>query len=679
MNAARSRSARAAVALLAVLGTAAFGASLGPAYHRIEGFDPDILWRADAVPAGLADLGVPAGSAAAVWVGVLVLVAGAFVGAGVLVVARRPEDPVAVLFAAVLIAFGVNWPNTLPVPGWPAPLAGAVAGLGLIGLVGFLGLLFLFPDGRFTPRWTRWVFLPVAAYVVVGEVTGTGGVPDLVVVLAWVGVGSWSQVRRYRRVSTPVQRQQVKWIAAALVAAAAGLTLVAFAQLVPAFSGSPVGAVAYNGLQLLVFGGVFGLVPLAIGRAVLRYRLWDIDPILNRAFVLGGLTLALSAVYAAVVATVSRAVDGVPVASFAAAGVVAVLFEPVRRRLQRWANRLTYGDRDDPYTAVTALVRRLQDTVAAHAVLPTLVRSVREAVRSPYAAVTGPDGAVLASDGDPGAEPPVRRDLTLRGEPVGTLLLAPRGPGEQFDARDDRLIDDLARQAATTIDAVRLAGEVQASRERLVIAREEERRRLRRDLHDGLGPTLASQAMRVEAARELVRSRPDAAVDLLGEVLTSCTDAVAEVRRVSRGLRPPALDEVGLVEAVRQAAAGLGTGPAGFAEVRVDAGPLPPLPAAVEVAAYAIVREALTNAARHAAAASVAVRLAVSASALVVEIRDDGRGVSAHVRPGVGFRSMRERAAELGGACTVTAAPGGGTLVSAALPVSADVGPEGSS
>ncbi|MFI5913321.1 sensor histidine kinase [Dactylosporangium sp. NPDC051541] len=662
------RLARAAVAVLAVLGTAAFAASIGPAYRRIRAFDPGFVWRADAVPAGLAELGIPVAVAASVRVVVLVLVAAAFVGAGVLVVVRRPEEPVAVLFAAVLIAFGVHWPNTLPVPGWPAPLTAAAQGVGLAGLLGFLGLLFLFPDGRFTPGWTRWALLAVAAYVGVGELTATAGVLDLVAVLVWVGAGSWSQVRRYRTVSTPVQRQQVKWVAAALVVAAGGLTVVAFVR--PLFTGSPAAAVAYNGLQLLVFGGVFGLVPLAIGRAVLRYRLWDIDPILNRAFVLGGLTIALSAVYAAVVVGVSRAAgrafEGVPVASFAAAGVVAVLFEPVRRRLQRWANRLTYGERDDPYTAVTALARRLQDTAAAQAVLPTLVRSVREAVRSPYAAVAGPDGSVLAADGDAGDGPPARRDLTQRGEPVGTLLVAPRGPGERFDARDDRLLDDLARQAATAMHAVRLAGEVQASRERLVLAHEEERRRLRRDLHDGLGPTLAAQAMRVEAARDLVRRRPDAAVALLDEVLISCTDAVAEVRRVSRGLRPPALDELGLCEAVRQAAAVLG------AEVVADPGALPPLPAAVEVAAYAIVREALTNAARHAAAASVVVRLTVSASALRVEVRDDGRGLRAGERPGVGLRSMIERAAELGGRCTVTAGAGGGTRVSATLPLAAE-------
>lgn len=657
---------KAGIVGLALLGGIAFAASLGPAYRRVVAFDPDLLWHADAVPAGLAALGIPVGAAAAAWVGVRALVAAAFVGAGVLVVLRRPEDPVAARFAAVLVVFGVYWPNTLPAPGWPALAAGAVAGFGLVGLVGFLGLLFLFPDGRFTPGWTRWVFAAIALYVVVAEVTATAGALDLVAVAAWVGVGSWSQARRYRRVSTPAQRQQVKWVAAALVAAAAALALVALTP--PLFDGSPAGAVAYNGLQLLALGGVFCLVPLAIGRAVLRYRLWDIDPILNRAFVLGGLTLALSAVYAGVVAGVSQAVDGVPVASFAAAGAVAVLFEPVRRRLQRWANRLTYGERDDPHTAVTALARRLQETTAPHAVLPTLARAVREAVRSPYAAVAGPDGAILVADGDARATPTARRPLTWRGEPVGTLLLAPRGPGEQFDARDDRLIDDLARQAATAVHAVRLHAEVQASRERLVLAREEERRRLRRDLHDGLGPTLAAQAMRVEAARDLVRTRPDAAAELLDEVLTSCTEAVAEVRRVSRGLRPPALDEVGLAEAVEQAVSGLADG----ARVRIDTGPLPPLPAAVEVAAYAIVREALTNVARHAAATSVAVRLAAAGSALHVEIRDDGRGLPAAPRAGVGTRSMRERAAELGGRCTVTAAPGGGTLVSAHLPFAAD-------
>ncbi|GAA0221347.1 GAF domain-containing sensor histidine kinase [Cryptosporangium japonicum] len=665
---------RIVVAALAVIGAAGFVAGVGPAFRRLADLDPALVARPEAVRAGLDELGVSRTVFAGVTVTVLVLVAAAFFGVGVLVLARRPHDRAAVLTAGVLVVFGVVWPDTVPVPGWPAAVTVTFVVIQHLGFVGFLGLPYCFPDGRFVPRWTGPVFAVVAVYVVGADTLLAAGVRlpgvlDLVVVVGWFGVGAWSQLRRYRRVSTPVQRQQTKWVAAAMVTAAVGFTLVAFANTyVPR---SPVGAVVLAGFELAVFGGVFALVPAAIARAVLRYRLWDIDPILNRALVLGGLTLALGTVYAVVVTVVSRAVavDAPPLASFAAAGAVAVLVEPLRRPLQRLANRLTYGDRDEPHAAVRALTRRLQDT---DAVLPTLVRSIREAVRTRYAAVEDAGGGLLAASGDRPDEPLRRRPLHQHGEVLGALVLAARGPGEEFDSRDERLVDDLARQAATALlavrlqtRAVRLADELQASRERLVTAREEERRQLRRELHDGLGPTLAAQAMRIEAARNLVGARPEAATALLDEVLADCAEAVAEVRRVSRALRPPALDELGLAEAIRQAAAR----PDDRLLVSVDIDPLPPLPAAVEVAAYAIAREALTNVGRHAAARSATIRAAVTGAVLRLEVIDDGRGRPDVVVPGVGTETMRERARELGGECLITDGPGGGTVVTATIPL----------
>jgi signal transduction histidine kinase len=496
---------------------------------------------------------------------------------------------------------------------------------------------------------------------------------DVVLVIAWVGAGVWAQVYRYRRVSTAAQRLQTKWVAAALVTALIGFVVTSGLGALPV-SARPGAAVVFAGMQLLVDGGFFCLVPLAIARAVLRHRLWDIDPILNRAVVFGGLTVVLTGVYALVVGWLGRAaaLEGLSWASFAAAVVVAVLFEPARRRLQRWANRLTYGQRDDPYAAVTELAQRLENTIALDAVLPTLVASVRTAVRSPFAAVAGADGTTLAASGRTASEV-TRVPLVQHGEHIGTLLVAPRALGETFDTRDDRLLTDLARQAGAALHAVqlhrrtiRLATDLQASRERLVTAREEERRRVRRDLHDGIGPTLAAQAMQIEAAHDLLRTRPTDAEALLKEALARATDAVTEVRRIAHGLRPPALDDLGLVGAVRQAAGQLSN----QACIQINADPLPPLPAAVEAAAYAIVREALTNVVRHAHSNTAAVELAIEAHALRVRVRDHGRGPDPRPVTGVGTVSMRERAEELGGTCTVTAAPGGGTLVAAALPLS---------
>jgi signal transduction histidine kinase len=672
--------ARMAGAGLAVFGTVAFVASLPAAYHRIATLDPFLVEHPQQVRAGLAAWGISVTAYALGWLTVLSLVAAVFVGVGVLILLRRPDDRAALLFAGVLIAFGVIWPNTLPVPGWPAPLAAATGLLVDVGFVGFFGLLFYFPDGRFVPSWTRWAFVALGAHVIVSESLLRFGIRlpdalDTAAVLAWLGTGVWAQVHRYRHVSTAAQRQQTKWAAAALVTAMVGFVLTPTLQYLPVFSRSAPGAVIYSGIELLTFGALFCLVPLAIARAVLRHRLWDIDPLLHRALVYGGLTAALTAVYAGIVTWVGRGVtvQGYPVASFAAAGAVAVLFEPLRRRLQRWANRLTYGQRDDPYAAVTTLARRIADTAGLDDVLPLLARSARRAMRSPYAAIAAADGAVLADSGR-AVPQPITIPLVQHAERVGLLLIAPRMAGEGFDVRDTKLLADLARQIAAAVLAVRLHQRAARLTADLVTAREEERRRVRRDLHDGLGPTLAAQVLQLEVARELLRRRPDEAHALLTQALARGTEALTEVRRIARGLRPPTLDELGLVAAIRQFADDLGQ----QIRVLVKADTMPELPAAVEVAAYAIVREALTNVVRHARATASEVRLSVADRTLRVEVDDDGCGVAAAAAgPGVGMVSMRERARELGGRCTVAALPGGGTRVSAQLPLDVTEGDHG--
>jgi signal transduction histidine kinase len=211
------------------------------------------------------------------------------------------------------------------------------------------------------------------------------------------------------------------------------------------------------------------------------------------------------------------------------------------------------------------------------------------------------------------------------------------------------------------------AAELQRARERLVAAREEERRRLRRDLHDGLGPALAGAALKVEAAENLLESDPAAAATLLGDARTEIQAAVADVRRLVYALRPPALDELGLVGALREQAERIGVGERVHVEVdapdRVDG-----LPAAVEVAAYRIALEAMTNVERHADARSCVVRISTNGD-LELEIADDGHGLASDFRAGVGIASMRERAAELGGTCAVEQVDGRGTRVRARLPL----------
>jgi signal transduction histidine kinase len=375
--------------------------------------------------------------------------------------------------------------------------------------------------------------------------------------------------------------------------------------------------------------------------------------------------------------------------SLVATGVVAALFQPLRARLQRAVDRLMFGDRDDPYAALSQLGQRLESTLAPDAVLPTIVEAVREALRLPYVAIALQQGEatlVAAESGDASWESGVRLaaafqpapsisqlPLTYQGEVVGRLLLAPRLGERGFSAADMRLLGDLARQAGVAVHAtqlhthaLRLAAALQQSRERLVSAREEERRRLRRDLHDGLGPTLAGLTLKIDTAHDELYEDVDAAAALLRDLKGNLREAIADIRRLVHNLRPPALDELGLVAALQTQIAHY-QGPA--LRITLDAPEaLPPLPAAVEVAAYWIVTEALTNVARHAQARHCRIQLALD-GALTIEVLDDGRGLPDERRWGVGSSSMRERAEELGGACIVEPAADGGTRVRARLPL----------
>jgi signal transduction histidine kinase len=240
---------------------------------------------------------------------------------------------------------------------------------------------------------------------------------------------------------------------------------------------------------------------------------------------------------------------------------------------------------------------------------------------------------------------------------------------------DVRVLQSLAGPLASAAYALRLSGDLEESRRRLLTAREDERRRLRRDLHDGLGPQLAGVVMGLDVIQSsLSRGNADTATELAATVGGQARTAVEDVRRLVAGLRPPVLDDLGLLGALQASGIASGSSPAagsgaGGPAVRFAAtGDLDGLPAAVEVAAYRIVSEALTNAARHSGADEVLVTLRRSESMVRVEVEDDGTGMPAEIVPGVGLQSMRERAAELGGWCTVTGSPRG-TRVVAELPL----------
>jgi len=354
--------------------------------------------------------------------------------------------------------------------------------------------------------------------------------------------------------------------------------------------------------------------------------------------------------------------DADRVASLVAAGVVAVLAAPVRARLQRAVDRLVYGDRGDPYAALSELGRRIAGS--PDDLLHEVVGAVTEALRTGYAAV------ILAGDDEPTAS--VGRSttrevvvpLSLRGEPVGSLVVAQRSPGEEFSRNDLALLDDLARHIAVAAHAAALTRDLQRSRESLVLAREEERRRIRRDLHDGLGPALAGVAFGIDAARNTVVRDPETAAAALAELKSEVQASIADVRRLVYDLRPPALDQLGLVPALEQYAARLAE--RGAIDVSVSAPAMPPLPAAVEVAAYRIATEAMTNVVRHSGGRHAVLSLRADGDALRLCLTDDGVAgdgtPNALWAPGVGFNSIAERAAEVGGRSEAGPTPDGGRV-----------------
>lgn len=490
------------------------------------------------------------------------------------------------------------------------------------------------------------------------------------VVMAAVSMMAYS----YWRLVDPVSRSQLRWIAAAVgLAGLSGLALWFAPQLVIGEPLIPRSAVALLALPF----------PVALSLAISRHHLFELDRVLNRSLVYGGLTVGVIATYAATVAIIGGFIPGN--APFAVAllgtGAVAVVALPLHDRLQRSINRLMYGDRDDPDGALRRLGRRLEASLDPQTVMSTLVDTIADALRSPYVAIElerDGESRVEAAHGDVpvdanGERDLVRMPIVYQGSPVGRLVLSPRAANESFSAADERLLADLARQAAPAVEAVRLTADLRRSREELVATREEERRVLRRDLHDELGPSLAGSMMKVGAARSLMATDPGRALVLLDDLEGDVRGMIEEIRRIARDLRPPALDELGLVGVLRMRIASFEAGSQdGRLRVAFDAPEdLPTLPAAVEVAALRIALEALTNVARHSLASNARISLAMDRSWLVLAVTDDGIGMTQGSSLGVGLPSMRQRADELGGSLRVDPVEGGGTSVVARLPVTA--------
>lgn len=617
--------------------------------------------------------------------------------AGCVLALARPDNRVGWLMLAAAAAWGlgegmfdlavrgiVTAPGTVPGAGWLAVAGSCVraAGWGAAAV----GVPVLFPDGRLPgPRW-RWLgwtltgslvtaFLgtaldphvqnfqlqaagwssPIHLPGIVGSLANVLGTFSLPLTAATVAGSVTGMVFRWRRGGGPLRRQLLTFAFAASLPAI----------VIPTAFGS--------GWPTWVFAASTLPLPIATAVAILTGGVFDLANVANRSVVWGTLAVSIVSIYALIVVGVGAMLDttGARWLPWLGTAAVAVSFAPLRRALADAADRVTYGRWRAPYEVLAGLSPRIAAASGTDRLLADIVAELQDTLGLGSAALRDAAGTTIA--GTPGPAPTVL-PLVAYGRRAGDLLYAK--PATPLRVADLRVLGDVGAQLALLLHARALTDDVRIARERLVLAREEERRRIRRDLHDGLGPALAGLMLKVENATALVAAEPQAAIEDLHVLRDDIKSAVADVRRLVEGLRPPALDDLGLGPAVVQAVSSLAT-PAG---IRIDVAvpePLPEVPAAVEVAIYRIISEAVTNVVRHAGATSCRVSIGLRDNLVVAGVGDDGGGfpvaepgrISASGQAsGHGLISMRERAEELGGSLQIRTGSGG-TTVTATLPL----------
>ena len=628
---------------------------------------------------------------------------------GALIASRHPRNAVGwLMIAAALFAIVgsvsnayarhalVLSPGSLPAGG----LASWIRAWAWIPLVASGPLLFLvIPDGRPSSRvWRRVLYVAVgefalslggfmATWPIRGAALLEGAdkiqnVPLLTTIafysspifMAVVVASVASVVVRFVR-SRGDERQQLKWIAF-------GALIMGLEFLVTVIHEVPT-----------IFDAI-AVVPLAIaiGVAILKYRLYDIDVVINKTLVYGAMAAFITAVYVAVVVGIGRAVgsDRNLGLSILATAMVAVGFAPVRERVQRVANRVVYGTRATPYEVLSEFSGGMANTVATEELLPRMARIVAESVGAAEVDVWLQVGSELVREaswpqavGEPsptapptapaGADARVRIDGTdatvpvrHQGELLGVIAIGkPRG--ETVTPAESKLLEDLASQAGLVLRNVRLIEELKTSRQRLVSAQDEERRRLERNLHDGAQQRLVSIALALRMARGLVpvdRADVGGRLDQAAEELSL---ALSELREFARGIHPAILTERGLVPALHSLAE------RSTVPTTIEGPEIERLPSAVEATAYFVVSEALANAAKYSRAAAVNVTVMVAAGHLELIVSDDGIG-GADPSRGSGLRGLVDRVAAVDGTLEIDSRPGQGTRLACRIPVPAFAG-----
>jgi signal transduction histidine kinase len=600
-----------------------------------------------------------------------------------LILSRRPGHPVALVFAAIgvaeglsMLASGLNDVIGPADPGYRWTVWLAAWTWIPASLITVMILPLVFPEGV-RGRWRRGLWrtdialiaavclaqalsatLASGPHTTIGNPIGVPGFAAVanVTLVAAVASAAVSLILLIIEVITADERLRRQLLP---LAAAAAIVIAVFST------------AGYAGTAgVLVQDTAFLLIPGAALLSVLKLRLYEIELAIGRT---AGWVLLSGLLIGGYILIVQIASSWLHlygrVSSILATAVIALAFGPLRALLQRAIARWLYGDRGDPYAALAHTTQVLSGSADPVGALNQAATDLAHRLRSPGVRILR-DGIVLAGDaqGRAALAVPLRSGDTE----VGRLEILPRTVGESFSRSDERLILDLCAPLTNAVAAVGLSEELSASRERLALAREAERRRVRHELHDDVGPSLAAAAVQARTAlRRLQRSDTHGAADSIAALQTTVLNAAADLRSAIDALGPRALDEAGLAEAVHELAS-----VAAEPHVTLEIDELPPLPAAIEVAVYRVIAEALTNARRHAHATSILIAVHCREHQLILKVRDDGTG-GARRRPGrVGISSMRARIEELGGSFAIgpgleTTGPSqeSGTEISARLPI----------
>jgi signal transduction histidine kinase len=595
---------------------------------------------------------------------------------------KRPNDRMAWLFALALGTCPVNLSmstialaNVHPVMLFPAKLIE----FGLASLILFIAL---FPTGCFVPRWIGWFIILntlIIGTAIFFPITQVPGTITALLFQTWQPVSAMvlfgMLFYRYWWVADTKQRQQLKLLVFGLLVP---VLVNAFFSILLNLTDFDLrqGSLGFLVQRTFTIVGIAFFI-IALWVAVFRYQMFDIDLIIKRTLVYTVLTVLVIGLYILIVSLLGILLQTSEnfLVSLIATGAIAVLFQPLRVWLQRGINQLLYGKRNEPYQVLVQLGSRLAAIQATEAILPAIIETARDTLHLPYVAIRLDRNTISdEKQVSAGILAEITTDIRLyyQGNQVGALIASPRSGESELSPTDLSLLSDFARQAEIAIHAVSLAQALQRSREEIVTAREEERRRLRRDLHDGLGPSLATISIQSETARGLLRDRPEAAEALLDELTNQAQTTMQEVRRLIHALRPPVLDDLGLIPGLNALAASFSQ--SGVSISIQSASHLPEMPAAYEVAIYRIVQEALTNVVKHARATICTVRL-VYDQGICLDIEDNGIGISQNRTSGIGINSMRERAEELSGTYTSAVSAVHGTHIQVRLPTRSSHGP----